>query len=292
MNSLVERYEGWMLAKSPIAHFGNEKTGSTPVLRTIYMHVEGQGEVPIPYINGNAVRNKIRRLFMRDFFFLIGLDPEELHKKLYHFFFSGGSLENIEYDEEEKDSKKKNLQGVIDLGLKKRIRTLLPCVSLMGGAFTNQIMQGKLKVGHCFPICSEYRNFLPESLKQDARGTMSVRAFTDESFHTRRDDLRAGRTEDEQAVQMKIDYECFIPGTKFYHWFALEVPTDMDKSAFGRYTEIFKASPFLGGMSGTGDGEVIFEYQPEFPSSVAYSEFIQSHKEEIINLLIELQKLL
>ncbi len=217
----IEKYEGWMLAKSTIHHGGNEKTGSTPVLRTIYMYVDSMGEVPIPYINGNAIRGKLRRLLMREFLQLVGINPEDLNTKLYHIFFTGGALESTE-----------DTYATINLELRKDIRKLLIPLSLLGGAIGNQLIPGKLKVGHAFPVCREYEMYLPEFLKNDERVKMSVRSFTDESFRTRKDALKADRTEDEQAVQMKVDFECFIPGTKFYHWFALEYPTELEKSCF------------------------------------------------------------
>lgn len=278
---MVQKYEGWMLAKSTIHHGGNEKTGSTPVLRTIYMYVDGMGEVPIPYINGNAIRGKLRRLLMREFLQLLGLNPEEINTKLYHVFFTGGALESTE-----------ETYGTINLELRKEIRRYLIPLALLGGAIGNQMIPGKLKVGHAFPVCQEYAMYLPEGLRSDERAKMSVRSFTDESFRTRKDDLKADREENEQAVQMKIDFECFIPGTKFYHWFAIEYPTELEKSCFGRFMEIFQSSPFIGGMAATGNGEVIFEYQPETPKSQEYLEYVLTEKENIITLINTLEGIL
>jgi len=277
----IEKYEGWMLAKSTIHHGGNEKTGSTPVLRTIYMYVDGQGETPIPYINGNAIRGKLRRLLMREFFQLVGINPEEINTKLYHIFFSGGALESTE-----------GTYATINLELRKEIRQLFVPLALLGGAIGNQMIPGKLKVGHAFPVSKEYEFYLPESLKADERVKMSVRSFTDESFNTRKDDLRADRSEDEQAVQMKVDFECFIPGTKFYHWFALEYANNLETSCFGRFIEIFRSSPFIGGMAAIGNGEVIFDYQPTIPSAQPYLEFTLAKKEEIMALMKKVESIL
>jgi len=274
---MIERYEGWMLAKSMISHIGNEKTGSTPILRTIYIYVDGLGERQIPYINGNSIRGKLRRLLMLDFLNLLGLSIEELDIKLYHVLFSGGLLESTD-----------ETYGTIDLTLRKAIRAKLIPLSLMGCAIGNQMLQGKLKVGHAFPVCEEYKNYLPEELKQDERAVIPVRVFTDESFQTRRDELKADREDDEQAVQMKVDYECFIPGTKFYHWFSLELPTPLERSCFGRMIELFRQSPFLGGKSAVGLGEVEFSYTPDIPSSEEYLNFVLTNKEQIKAFLKEL----
>ena len=276
---MIKRFEGWMLAKSTIHHGGNEKVGSTPVLRTIFIYVDGQGEVPIPYVNGNAIRGKLRRLLMREFFDIIGINPEEVDTKVYHTFFTGGALEAVE-----------DTYATVDLELRKKIRKYLIPVALLGCAIGNQMIPGKLKVGHAFPVCLEYMKYLPDSLRNDERAKMPVRTFTDESFNTRRDDLHAGREEDEQATQMKVDYECFIPGTKFYHWFCLEYPTELEESCFGRFVEVFRSSPFIGGMGAVGNGEVIFEYEPEIPSGKRYLEFVKSNKEEIVKLIENIGK--
>ncbi|MHA1395270.1 MAG: hypothetical protein ACTSRZ_17335 [Promethearchaeota archaeon] len=278
---MIQKYEGWMLAKSTITHFGNEKTGSTPVLRTIYMYIEGQGEIPFPYVNGNAIRGKLRRLLMRDFFQLLDIQPELLNTKVYHTFFTGGALESTE-----------ETYGAIDLELRREIRRLFPPLALLGCAIGNQMIPGKLKVGHAFPVCSEYLKYLPEDLVKDERVKMSVRTFTDESFQTRRDDLKAEREEDEQATQMKVDYECFVPGTKFYHWFVLEYPNKMDKSCFGRCMNLFRQAPYIGGMSAIGNGEIIFDYKPEFPSDKDYLNFVKAQKNDIGQLITKLTELL
>jgi len=280
----VERFEGWMLAKSTIHHGGNEKTGSTPVLRTIYMAVvdeRGVREVPIPYIHGNAIRGKLRRLMMREFLMLLGLNPEELNLKLYHVLFTGGALESNEGN-----------YATVDLPLRRRIKSLLKPLALFGGAIGNQMIQGVLKVGHAFPVCQEYAMYLPEFLRSDERAKMPVRVFTDESFQTRRDDLKAERAEDEQAVQMKVDYECLIPGTKLYHWFSLEWADDIERSCFGRLIELFRSAPFIGGKGSTGNGEVVFEYQPGVPSAQQYLEFVLTKRDEIVELIRELEGIL
>lgn len=279
MTMTIERHEGWLLAKSQIHHGGNEKNGSTPILRSIYMHVDGGGEVPIPYINGNAIRGKLRRHLMKEFLTLVGIEPETLNTKLYHTFFTGGSLESVD-----------EMDGCINLDMRKEIRNFLPPVALLGCAIGNQMIPGKLKVGHAFPVCSEYAQYLPDGLKSDSRAAMPVRSFTDESFRTRKDDLRCDRPDDEQAMQMKVDFECFIPGTMFYHWFSLEYPTEIERSCFGRYIELFQSSPFVGGMSGTGYGEVIFNYLPELPSSNEYLDFLAENREKIAEVIHKLEE--
>jgi len=274
--SKVYEIEGTITALTPIFHGGDEKTGSTPVLRTIMIYVDGLGEVPIPYLSGNGVRGKLRRVSMRDFLDLVGY--EITNAKLYHSLFSGGVLESTDEN-----------TGVIDLELRKRVRDLIIPASIFGCAIGNQMIQGILICEHLWPICEEYREYLPEEYQNDDRAKQPIRVFTDQSFITRRDDLRVEREDDEQAVQMKVDYECFVPGTKFYHRFLLQLPTELQKSCFGRVIELFKEIPYIGGRSSSGDGKVKIEYR-NVPDSAMYLEFVQSKKNEIRDLLKELEE--
>jgi len=278
MKQKIQKWEGWLEAVSPIFHGGDEKTGSTPVLRTIYIWTE-QGEVPIPYISGNSIRGKLRRLLMKEFLQTVGVDVESMNTKLYHTFFAGGALEAVE-----------ETYATIDLEIRKKLRQYLIPLALFGTAIGNQLIPGKLKVGHAFPICQEYVRYLPLELSENKRAKQPVRIFTDSSFQTRRDDLRLQTDESEQAIQVKIDYECFIPGTQFYHWWLLEYATELETSCFGRLIEIFQEYPFIGGSSAIGEGRVIFHYEPQIPKPDKYLKFISSKRNEILQFIQELEK--
>lgn len=282
----ILRFPGTITAISPLHHGGDEKTGSAVVLRSIMMYVEGKGgqpgqEVPMPYLSGNGIRGKLRRALMRDLFDLIGYPLEDLKSlKLFHVLFSGGVLESTD-----------DKAAVIDLALRRHIRSMLPPLSLFGCAFGNQMVEGKLVVANAFPVCEEYETYLPDHLKACERATKPVRIFTDEVFATRRDDLRAGRAEDEQAVQMKISFECFVPGTMFTHFFALRYPTAVETSCFGRMFRLLAKEPFMGGKMGTGHGEVALDYQG-IPSSEDYLAFVLDSTPNIREVIDMLQGML
>jgi len=276
MNKRFYEIEGTITALTPIFHGGDEKTGSTPVLRTIMVYVDGVGEVPIPYISGNGIRGKLRRLSIKDF--LDMLEYEITNTKLHHALFSGGVLESTS-----------DTTGVIDLAFRKKVRELMPPVAIFGCALGNQMIQGNLIVEHMWPICEEYKAYLPEEYQKDPRAERPIRTFTDQSFITRRDDLREEREEDEQAVQMKVDYECFVPGTKFYHRFVFQLPDQLQLSCFGRVLDLFEAMPYVGGRSSSGDGKVVLNYKNK-PDTSLYLEFVQEKKDEIVKLLKELEE--
>jgi len=270
----IYEVQGTIIALSPIFHGGDEKTGSTPTLRTIFIQTD-DGAIPIPYISGNTIRGRLRRLLLHDLLELV--EYEITNIRLYHSVFSGGVLESTE-----------ETYGYLDLALRKRIQSLLPPLSLFGCAIGNQLIQGKLIVEHMFPICSEYRPYLPPKFQDDPQAQVPVRELTDQSFITRRDELRVERKEDEQAVQMKVDYECFTPGTKFFHRFILQMPTEIEISCLGRMLELWEMLPYIGGRSSSGDGKILLQYENR-PDSSLYLRFVSEAKEAIRELLSELE---
>lgn len=265
---MIKKYESIVEVLTPLHTSGNEKTGSTPVLRTVFIQTE-YGEIPMPYVSGNSLRGRLRRYLMIDFLNLLGIDPNEISKTMYHSLFSGGALEAGDEGEQ-----------VIDLDFRREFRQKIVPISLFGCSIKNQMIPGKMKVSHLFPICLEYQKFLPPHIIEKVGGLRSIREYTDEVFFTRRDDLKAKREEDEQAIQMKVDYEVFVPGTKFYSFFILEYPNEIELSCFARMLKLFELSPFLGGKSNIGDGEVRFDYGLDITDE-KYLQYVEENKDEI-----------
>jgi len=267
-------YKGILKAKTPVFHGGNEKTGSVVLLNRIkFLTENGMEEIPI--ISGNAIRGVLRRLIMKDLLDQIGykinLSKKE-GQKLYHSLFAGGVLETVEEG-----------SGTIDIELKREIIELLPPVRLFGLAIKNQMIEGKLKVGHALPICVELKNFLPE----DITPKVSIYDMLTTIFQTRKDDLRVEKEDNEQAVQMLIEYEVFAPGTQFYHEIKVEDPDEIDLSCLARCIELWKQKPFIGGKSSIGFGELEINYNIEH-DSIKYLEFVKKNAKEICKLLDKL----
>ncbi len=266
------KIKGVLIAKSPIHHGGDEKTGAETLLRRLKFYTEGKFK-EVPYIDGNAIRGVIRRMIFSDF--LEKLDYELTNTKLYHSLFAGGLLETVEA----KDS------GVLDLEMRRNIRQYLPPLSVFGTSFGNQVIAGKLIVGKMLPICVELKEMLPDlSIVPEH----SFYDFLDFTYGTRKDELRVERKKDEQAMQMLYSYEVFIPGTPFYHHFALENFNDVEKAVLGRMIKLWKESPFIGGKKAIGNGEIEIYYDTEI-SSDPYTKFIENNKRKIIELLKELE---
>lgn len=276
------RFKGNLTALSPIHHGGSEDYGTTKLILTLPTVVinplTGKEEIDnIPAIHGNAIRGYLRRLIMDDYLTL--LDYELDSKKVYHFLFTGGILEAL-------DPKDK---GAINLTRKKEIRELIPPISLVGSALGNQMIQGKLKVGMGDIVCAETKHYITDYADYD----FSAYNLKGSDFGTRLDDLKEGKTDDdEQAHQMKYEFETLIRGTKFTHEFILEDCNTVEKACFSRMVSLWNERPYLGGKSGTGYGKVKLDYPGiDELTDTAYLGYIHECKEEMCNLLDELVKI-
>ena len=258
------RIEGVITAKSPISHSGDEKTGSETMLRRIKFLVKNK-VVEVPYISGNAVRGYLRRLAMQDFLERVGYRIKNL--KLYHALFSGGVLETVE-----------EKAGTIDLEMLRKVRELLIPVSVFGFAFKNQVVEGKLIVGHMLPICRELSEYLPEI--KDKEGNIikcdkSFYEFLDWEFATRKEEIKTQKEEGEAKVQMIYRYEVFIPGTKFYHHFVLLDTNEIEESFFSHLLILWRERNFIAGRSSVGCGLIDFDYNTDvLPMPDIYLNFL------------------
>jgi len=270
---------GVLKAETPVFHGGHEKTGSVVLLNRIKFIVEGE-PVDVPVISGNSIRGYLRRLIFQDFLKQVGYEIDVSKKtgqRLWHTFFSGGLLETVEVKE----------SGTIDIEFKKKVLKHIPPARLWGFSFRNQMIEGKLKVGHALPICVELRDFLPDHIVPRA----SFYDMLGHVFQTRKDELRGARETGEQAVQMLIEYEVFVPGTMFYHEFRLEDPDEIDRSVLYRAIKLWEKYPFIGGKSNIGFGRVKLNYDLSVleTDDKLYLKFLREHRDEIVEVVRELE---
>ncbi|MCI4407508.1 MAG: hypothetical protein JHC26_00315 [Thermofilum sp.] len=274
----VVSVKGTAMALAPVFHGGNEKTGSVVLLNRLRFIVDGK-PLDVPIISGNQVRGRIRRLLTRDFLELAGFKMDLSQKKdqkLYHTLFAGGVLTEAEEE-----------SGTVDLTLKNKITEYVLPVRLLGCSYANQMIEGRLIVSHMLPVCRELRDYT------GIDSETSFYQLVTHAFQTRRDELRLERPKDEQAVQMMIEYECFAPGTMFYHEFILETTSqslELDLSTLYRAVQLWKSEPYIGGKSSVGFGKLKLEYGfPQGTSEKTYLEFIEKNKDKILEALNELR---
>jgi CRISPR/Cas system CSM-associated protein Csm3 (group 7 of RAMP superfamily) len=276
--------KGVLTALSPVFHGGSEKTGAVILLNRLKFIVDGR-PTDVPIISGNQVRGRLRRLLTTDFLDLSGYKmdlSQKSYQKLYHTLFAGGVLEAVEEESE---------SAVVDLNLKFRIVKYILPLRLFGCSYANQMIEGRVLVGHMLPVCRELREYT------GVDSDISFYQLIARAFQTRRDELRVTRTEEEeQAIQAMIEYECFAPGTRFYHEIRLETTRDeefLDLSTLYRAIELWRENPFIGGKSSVGFGKLRIEYEwPKPVDSRPYLEFVERNKDEIVKVLDELREAL
>lgn len=253
---------GNFTAETPIHHGGSEDYGTTKLILTLPCIV-GDEIIEVPAIHGNAIRGYLRRLIMQDFFDLLNYKLDS--KKLYHFFFTGGMLEANKKD-----------AGAINLTLKKELREHIPPISLFGSALGNQMIQGKMKVGIGEIVCKE----LKDEYNLSAYNLKAI------DFGTRLDDLKEASEKDEQAHQMKYEFETIIKGAQFMHEFVLEDCNNIEKACFKRMFNLWEDRPYIGGKSNVGYGKIRLDY----PSMQDYDEkeyidYVKSNHDEITEFI-------
>lgn len=256
------------VAKSFISH-GDEENLSTimPFRRqkTIY-----NGKfVDIPVITGNSVRGKLRRIGARDLLKRLGIGL--VSQRLYHLLHSGGALEST--------------GDVIDVGRVKRIRRLLPLISLFGGSLDNQLIPGRLDVGFVVPIGRE--TYRLTGIKSET----SVFEYLELAFYTRKEDYEPNEGEQVQTAQMKYEVEVLVPGTPLYQRIFLKTDEQIELACFNAIVTKFLEYPTFGSNSRVGHGLVELvdsKGLDELPSPELYYEHIESNKEEIARILEEL----
>jgi len=284
---IIHKITGILTALSPIFHGGNEKTGSVVLLNRLKFIVNGK-PVDVPIVSGNQVRGRLRRLLSRDFLELAEYQlnlSQKKHQKLYHTLFAGGVLTAVEEEE----------SGAVDLNLKSRIVKYILPARLFGASYANQMVEGRVLIGHMLPVCKELKEFT--GIDSD----VSFYQLITRMFQTRRDELRVAsksgeEEEEEEKVQMIVEYECFAPGTRFYHEIVLETTSEgeeLDLSTLYRAIELWRQKPFIGGKSSIGFGKLRIEYAwPKQVDSKPYLQFIEKNKSEIHKVLDELAEVL
>jgi CRISPR type IV-associated protein Csf2 len=309
------RFEGIARALSAISHLGDSAGGTVSVFRREKVLAGGR-VIEVPILSGNGFRGLLRDKGMR--FMLRELGDPVLSPPAFHFLTSGGALT------------KDNGRG-LDIGQARKLRELIPLVGVFGGACGRQILEGKLQVGKWYPICRELAEFLPPQYRSMAEAEVSIYEMTDLHSFTRTDDaksekwqqflpapqrtlLEAPKTKTAKdgteiaekpgtAQQMRYGQEVLIAGTKFYCWLMLQDVTDLEYEAFASSLVEWSKSPFIGGQSRHGCGEVELHFDNwmsisplarvdaqavGMPLGQAYTEHLHSNRDGILSALKEI----
>jgi len=268
------RISGVITAKSPIHHGGNEKTGSTVGFRRMDM-LTTEGVQEVPYIEGNAVRGKMRRLLLKDFLDRIDYTPPT--PRMHHFLYSGGNLEKVA---------SKNI-GTLNLDMRRQLRSLVIPISILGSSILNQAFAGKLRIGKMYPICKELLG-----IQHNINTKISFHELMSTTFHTRKDDLHAERDEGTNPQQMLVEIEIMILGTRYTHEIILDDPTPLEESCMSHLLKLWTDNGSIGGKSAIGFGEIESKYNiPKLESPELYLKYLEENREKICSYLDKLSSI-
>jgi hypothetical protein len=268
---------GLVTALSSIAHSGGERNGNISQLRREpVIQPDGRPE-QVPVISGNSIRGILRDRGMYHMLSKLGYGVREdgtvkgLPLPAFHFLFSGGSLTSTG-------------SNGLDIDDMRRVEHLLPLMSVFGGAIGNAIKPGKMKVGKMRLRCRENDHLLPERYRL-GENAASCWSMTGVEFYTRRDDAKNDRLlpmlhgghpgmkyvgddnsmfdskevrqkKDGTPQQMMYEIETIAAGAQFVWRIILEDVTDLEFEAFLTTMLAFSRSPFIGGKSAVGLGEI------------------------------------
>lgn len=309
------KFEGVVTALSSISHNGGEISGNMSRLRR-EKFVQPDGKIAeVPIISGNAIRGILRDVGMYHMLSSLGYGIAQdgkvigLPLKAFYFLFSGGSLTST-------NSEKVNIEAF------RKMKTMIPLVSLFGGAVGNSIIPGKMDCGKMYPIAKETAHLVPEKFLTD--NLLSVWDLCQVETYTRRDDAKNDRLlhmlqqkqlvantlfqEDEiQEVstrqQMIYNVETIVAGTRFYWQVVLRDITDIELDAFLTALIYFGKTPTVGGKSATGLGQVKIHFDKwiEIDSHAhvkgtevnmrlldKYNNHLKEHSDEIKKIILEL----
>lgn len=237
-------------------------------------------QADVPYISGNSIRGKMRRLAMLDFCNRIGItndviknDGTQIPVMMYHRLFTGGHItestayENIEQREE--------------------YLRMLPMLAVFGSAIGNMTIQGKLIVSDADLHCIE-----------NGTGDESYYRYMDIEFGTR---LDSEKTETDVAIkqgiketpttQMIYHHEVVIPNSVFSCGFALRsTESPVVVSAYYHALQLLKDNAFLGGKSATGHGEVAFSYDIPEGATEEYTSYVEQNRDSMREWLCKQSK--
>lgn len=307
-------FEGIATAITSIIHNGGEQNGISSMLRR-EKFVQPDGSVEkVPVISGNSVRGILRDVGMYDMLQKVGygVDKESgevtgLPLSAFYFLFSGGALSSTG-------------ENGINVDKFRKMKELIPLIGLFGGAIGNAIMPGKLKIGKLIPICKETLHLLPEQYRNE--NAESIWEYCQTEMYTRKDDEKNDRvrnmidsnvralltggtakvdiTKAASAQQMMYRVESIAAGTQFYWKVTLEDASEIEFEAFVNTLLVFSKSPYLGGRSAVGHGEISIKMdnwveidsranlegtEVARPLLQKYFEHLQAVKEEIKQFL-------
>ncbi len=172
-NLLSGRLEAVYTLLSPLSHIGDSHGPESFLATQEILDANGNATEVFVY-SGNAFRGMWRDASTRYFLDNLGSSAIiQVPLELFHLFFSGGAIGGAQ---------------TVDIDQARRIREMVPHLSVFGGGVGNMLLPGKINVGEGLPVCRELAHVIPDACPGNR--SLSWRQMTTEVSYTRKDDAK------------------------------------------------------------------------------------------------------
>ena len=241
----IPQYQVAATAKllSPLAHGDDHKTGNATLFRRRSVIYPGGGVVQVPFYAGNALRGQLRDLLAADFLTRLGFTTRthELAKWFFSALYSGGVLQESGAETQKIMTQLNPTEG------HRRVRTMLPHLSLLGMSVGNQVLSGRFDMGDLRPECREWGYDAPPAQR-----------MLDWEYLTRRDD-REVKDDDHEgmiAITEVLQAGVVLRGGLDVHPHA----TALERSVLAHGLELLEGAGRLGAQNRSGLGKVALRW--------------------------------
>lgn len=285
-----DRHHSVWTNHSVLAHGADEKDGNVQRFRCESRFDPLTGRFcDVPFVSGNSIRGLARDLLVTDALHIVGVPAEEIAacgadgRLRIHGMLSGGQL-----------AEGADTAGV-DNARRRRWRSLLPCIDLLGGTLDNQMLAGWLRMGELVPAARETAARIAHVLAPgiDPRELAPRLPCVADLFETRQVVRMAHREIDGSDGQQGLArIEGIRAGTTWVHHVALTgqlgVAPPVVRSALARLVELLQDTGYVGAKGAMDLGDVeVRPYSPEIGTSEQYLAHLRAHRDEIRALLLE-----
>lgn len=265
---------------SPLAHGSDSKAGNATLFRRRQVLTPGGNVLELPFYAGNALRGIMRDLLADDLLTRLGLSADRSKPAVslwfFHAIYAGGVLAEGGGDKVQAAlNKELGNHGSIRTDGIRRIREMLPSVSLLGAALGNRILCGRINVGDLRPQCKEWGN-----------GALPAAELLTHEYLTRRDDFE-GRTDEDAHAGMIATTEVLREGSTLVGGIDIDAhASEIERAALGHGLDLLVTRGTLGAESRRGFGKCIFTLANK-PDAAPYLDFVQAQKSQILAYLDE-----
>ncbi len=274
---------------SPFAH-GAGSSGNTRLLRTHEVIAPDDTTVQVPFLSGASIRHGIRSALAWRIASTC-CEPATMTKAQVDLLWSGGAISST--------------GAQVDLDLQRRVRDLLPALSVMGYSAHSDIYEGTARVSDAILVCAENAFRLPEDVAS-ARPRRAG-AYRGEEFGTRHDiaSTQASRMIKEpdtldggsiDSTQMIFDSQVLLPGSQLWGSIGF-TPAATAEQQKALIAGIGLWSPegiaHLGASTNTGYGSAVMDWRgtlsgDDLREAVGWlDDGLHEHASDIRDLLIE-----